>query len=69
MQWKSKRITYSENVFVVLGIEHAMRMCHIVACGLSGSTTFFHIISETVRFSKTKVRGNKMCFFLSTIYA
>jgi hypothetical protein len=30
--------------FVALDTQHAMRMCHIVICGLSGSTIFFHII-------------------------
>jgi len=38
-------ITYSECVFVALGIQHALRMRPIVVCGLSGSTVFFHIIS------------------------
>jgi hypothetical protein len=31
-------------VFVALGIHHAMRMRHIIICGLLRST-FFHIIS------------------------
>jgi len=33
-----------------LGIYHAMRMRHIVMCGLSGSTVL-HIILQTARFS------------------
>jgi len=44
---KAKIITYCECVFVALGIQHAMHMCHIVFCGLSGSTIFSHIISLT----------------------
>jgi hypothetical protein len=38
-------VTYSECVFVALGIQHAMRIRYIVMCGLPGSTNFFHIIS------------------------
>ena len=42
---KAISITYSECVIVALGIQHVMRMGHIVICGLPGSTIFFHIIS------------------------
>ena len=39
---RAMSITYSECVFVALGIQHAMRMRHIVICGLPGCTLFFN---------------------------
>jgi len=43
-------ITYYECVSEAIVIQHAMRMHHIVFSGLSGSTTFFSIISQKARF-------------------
>ena len=57
---KAISVTYSEYVFAALVIQHAMRMCHIVICGLSGSTIFFYVISQMERFSKKKKIEHKI---------
>jgi len=44
-QYISIYITYSECVFVDLGMQHAICVRFIVICGLPGFTIFFYIIS------------------------
>jgi len=57
---KAMNITHSEGVFVALGIQHAMRMRHIVICGLSGSTVCFHINFINGTSYEKKVTAHKM---------
>ena len=42
---KAISITYSECMPIVSVIQHAMRMRHVVICGLPRSTIFLHITS------------------------
>ena len=57
-------ITYCKCVFVALGIQHAMRLRHIIIYGLCVSILFVHTISRTVRFSKKKKLLNAKCVLI-----
>jgi hypothetical protein len=56
---KQLSIPYSESVFVALVIQPAIRMRHIIICGLFVSTILFHITSQTTRLSE-KIVENRM---------
>jgi hypothetical protein len=58
-------MTYSECVFVALGIQHAMHMRHIVICGLSGVQYFFTYPTNGTIVGGKKLLKIKMCVFIS----
>ena len=58
---KAKRITYSECVFVALGIQREMRMRHIINCGLSGSTIILSLPHKRHAFRK-RIMERKIVF-------
>ena len=56
--------TYSEGLFIDLGIKHAMHMSHIVICGLSGSAIFFQLYPVNSTILGKKVIERKMCVLI-----
>jgi len=61
LQWKAVSVTQPVGAFVVLGIQHAMRVSHFVFCGLSSSANIFpHFFHKSKIFEK-KVVEHKMC--------
>jgi len=58
-------ITYSQCLLIALCIQHAMRMCHIVICGLSGCTIFFLFGSHKRHEFRKKLFEHKMFVLIS----
>jgi hypothetical protein len=54
-------------MFVALGIQHAVCMCHIVICHLPDSTAFFHFILGMADLKKV-IEPNTCVLILSTIF-
>jgi hypothetical protein len=64
-QWKSNKYETLLNVCLCPCLSHPARKAHApyyIACGLLGSTIFFHIIPQTAGFSEKKVIENETCF-------
>jgi hypothetical protein len=58
-------ISYAECALVALGVQHAMRMRHIVIYGLSEYTVFFpHFLTNGKIFEIKKVTEHKMCVLI-----
>jgi hypothetical protein len=52
---KAVSITYSEYVLVALGMQHAIRMRHIVSYGLPGCIVFFQLSLKQPDFRKKRI--------------
>jgi hypothetical protein len=62
---KAINITYSESVFVALGIQYATRMRHIVICGLVRIYKVFSTLSHKRRDFRKQLLSTKCVFWLS----
>ena len=61
-------ITYSEYVFVALGIWHAMRINHVVLCGLYGCTLFFTLSQRHDFRGGKKILHKMYCLIFYTYF-
>jgi len=64
LQWK-KLLLHILSVSVALGIQHAMRMRHILSSVASPAVQYFSKLSHKGRIKKKKVIEHKMCVLIS----
>jgi hypothetical protein len=60
---KAIRITHSECDSLALSMQHAMRMSHVVICGLPGCTVFFTSFHKRQNLGKMLLSMNNMSWF------
>jgi hypothetical protein len=64
--YKGKEISVTYSKCVILDIQHALRLYHIVICGLSGFATRLHITSQNgTIFEKKRLFSIKHVFLYS----
>jgi len=65
---KKMSVTYCECVFVALGTQHEMLICHILICGLSRATYSPTLTHKRHDFRERKLLNSKSVLILSTTF-
>ena len=64
---KAINVTYSECAFVVLGTQQAIRVRHIVICGLPGTTVFFSTFPHKWYNYRKNIINHKVSVFTFSV--